>query len=220
MIKFLSNPQFAFAAALLASAALPLCNARASTLVDGSFETQGAASGISDYCYGSACASGAWSFAPAGSDGLISQSGVAWGQPIAGGDGTYFAFIQGAGTFSQTFLASATGTLTLNWLDAPRTNFGGLNTYTVSVGSTLLGTFTPTLSGFGAETSLPFSVIAGSNYTVIFQGTPPDGADRSSFIDGVSLVASVPVPATLPLFASGLGALGLFGWRGRRKKRG
>ena len=30
-------------------------------------------------------------------------------------------------------------------------------------------------------------------------------------------VANSPVPAALPLFASGLGALGLFAWRGRRK---
>jgi PEP-CTERM motif-containing protein len=33
----------------------------------------------------------------------------------------------------------------------------------------------------------------------------------------VSTVSSVPLPATLPLFATGLGALGLLGWR--RKKR-
>jgi hypothetical protein len=30
-------------------------------------------------------------------------------------------------------------------------------------------------------------------------------------------VSSVPVPATLPLFATGLGALGLLGWRRKRK---
>ncbi|MCC6779117.1 MAG: hypothetical protein IT537_21245 [Hyphomicrobiales bacterium] len=31
--------------------------------------------------------------------------------------------------------------------------------------------------------------------------------------------SSVPIPATLPLFASGLGLLGLAGWRKRRKSR-
>ncbi len=30
-------------------------------------------------------------------------------------------------------------------------------------------------------------------------------------------VAATPLPAALPLFASGLGALGLFGWRRKRK---
>jgi hypothetical protein len=41
----------------------------------------------------------------------------------------------------------------------------------------------------------------------------------SWFIDDVSLtqVPSVPIPAALPLFATGLGALGLLGWRRRRK---
>jgi hypothetical protein len=34
---------------------------------------------------------------------------------------------------------------------------------------------------------------------------------------GVSGLQVVPLPATLPLFASGLGALGLLGWRRKRK---
>jgi len=29
--------------------------------------------------------------------------------------------------------------------------------------------------------------------------------------------AATPLPAALPLFASGLGAMGLFGWRRKRK---
>ena len=41
----------------------------------------------------------------------------------------------------------------------------------------------------------------------------------SWFIDDVSLtqVPSVPIPAALPLFATGLGALGLLGWWRKRK---
>jgi hypothetical protein len=35
-----------------------------------------------------------------------------------------------------------------------------------------------------------------------------------------SLAAATPLPAALPLFAAGLGALGLFGWRGKRKAAG
>jgi hypothetical protein len=31
--------------------------------------------------------------------------------------------------------------------------------------------------------------------------------------------AETPLPAGLPLFASGLGVLGLLGWRGKRKSR-
>jgi hypothetical protein len=37
----------------------------------------------------------------------------------------------------------------------------------------------------------------------------------SKAIDPVA--ATTPLPAALPLFASGLGALGLFGWRRKRK---
>jgi hypothetical protein len=35
----------------------------------------------------------------------------------------------------------------------------------------------------------------------------------------VSLVSTTPLPAALPLFATGLGAMGLFGWRRKREKR-
>jgi hypothetical protein len=38
------------------------------------------------------------------------------------------------------------------------------------------------------------------------------GADQS-----FTVVAGTPLPATLPLFATGLGALGLLGWRRKRK---
>jgi hypothetical protein len=123
-------------AAVTALAMSPMGIANGTAITDGSFETQGAASGIGDFCYGASCANGAWSFAPlvAGSvgDGLISQNGSAWGQPISGANGTYFAFVQQNGLFSQTFMATQTSTEVLSWIDATRSNFGGPNTYTVS----------------------------------------------------------------------------------------
>jgi hypothetical protein len=42
------------------------------------------------------------------------------------------------------------------------------------------------------------------------------GADQSFTLD----VAATPLPAALPLFATGLGAMGLFGWRRKRKNTG
>lgn len=47
--------------------------------------------------------------------------------------------------------------------------------------------------------------------------------DSFQFVSGARIdqpaLETTPVPAALPLFASGLGALGLFGWRGKRKKQ-
>ena len=52
---------------------------------------------------------------------------------------------------------------------------------------------------------------------VMLQGvnTTP-GVNRTLYFDNL-LVSQTPLPATLPLFASGLGALGLLGWRRKRK---
>ena len=36
-------------------------------------------------------------------------------------------------------------------------------------------------------------------------------------LEEISAVSTVPLPAALPLFATGLGALGLLGWRRKRK---
>ena len=37
------------------------------------------------------------------------------------------------------------------------------------------------------------------------------------FINSDSQLSETPLPAALPLFATGLGALGLLGWRSKRK---
>jgi hypothetical protein len=44
-------------------------------------------------------------------------------------------------------------------------------------------------------------------------------ADQSFTIDVIAPTTTTPLPATLPLFATGLGALGLLGWRRKRKAR-
>ena len=50
-----------------------------------------------------------------------------------------------------------------------------------------------------------------------FNGTPNFGHVNNN--QGIwSVTAKTPLPATLPLFATGLGALGLLGWRRRRKQ--
>jgi hypothetical protein len=50
--------------------------------------------------------------------------------------------------------------------------------------------------------------VAASNFIVLGSGT--------NNILATGSIGAVPVPASLPLFVSGLGALGFFGWRKRR----
>ncbi|MGB6342256.1 MAG: PEP-CTERM sorting domain-containing protein [Xanthobacteraceae bacterium] len=46
------------------------------------------------------------------------------------------------------------------------------------------------------------------------QGVVYPIADTTDFV--IASVSATPLPATLPLFAGGLGAIGLLGWRKKR----
>ena len=63
------------------------------------------------------------------------------------------------------------------------------------------------LTNTGAATNLFYTVPSGGE---VFESTT---ASLFSFTP----VGAVPLPAALPLFATGLGALGLLGWRRKRK---
>jgi hypothetical protein len=57
----------------------------------------------------------------------------------------------------------------------------------------------------------------GTSNTISFAENFPVGVVPSYVgLDDVSVTAT-PLPAALPLFATGLGALGLLGWRKKRK---
>ena len=62
-----------------------------------------------------------------------------------------------------------------------------------------------------AEAALVAGIIAGEAYLNIHTTLNPGGEIRDF------LAAPTPLPAALPLFATGLGALGLLGWRRKRK---
>jgi hypothetical protein len=53
---------------------------------------------------------------------------------------------------------------------------------------------------------------SGETFNVLYSG-----ATDNVLIRGVAFAPETPLPAALPLFASGLGALGLLGWRRKRK---
>jgi hypothetical protein len=67
---------------------------------------------------------------------------------------------------------------------------------------------TTTMVAYGGPSgNLPFQLVYGE----CCQGAAVLQID-------LPLSSAVPLPAALPLFASGLGAMGLFGWRRKRKK--
>ena len=85
------------------------------------------------------------------------------------------------------------------------TDFTNLDLFFTSVGGVLQ--FDLTAPGFGSS-----GLRQGPNVT----GSQPTFDEI--FVSGAaSTVGSTPLPAALPLFASGLVALGLFGWARRRK---
>jgi hypothetical protein len=63
---------------------------------------------------------------------------------------------------------------------------------------------------------------SGGTYTT-FNGPPdssfalPYGINNKGQIVGTYGVTVTPLPAALPLFVTGLGVMGLFGWRKKRK---
>ena len=92
--------------------------------------------------------------------------------------------------------------------------FGGNNEFTVANGVITVYSFDtipPASPGFELVTGTAFTTGALSKNFC----TP---ATPQCFTDGTpTSIATTPLPAALPLFASGLGALGLLGWRRKKK---
>ena len=87
---------------------------------------------------------------------------------------------------------------------------GSFTSAVVEGGVIYAGSYNPlavyTLDGSNGASTLQAS---GLNSLYTFDGLAPD-----------PLPAATPLPAALPLFVTGLGALGLFGWRRKRKHPG
>jgi hypothetical protein len=75
--------------------------------------------------------------------------------------------------------------------------------------ATLTGSFVSDLAS---------SLLAPLGATLVSESTTPFTFNNTNITaSAVSDVEAVPLPAALPLFATGLGALGLLGWRRKRK---
>lgn len=91
-------------------------------------------------------------------------------------------------------------------------HFGDMNTWTGAVKAPTV-TFTLTaLNGFD-WTSAASVLMATTGYGAAYG----QGFDAVTAAQYAGFISATPLPATLPLFASGFGALGLLGWRRKRK---
>ena len=183
------------------------------TVADNSFESPTTAS----YTYGPT--GSPWNYS-----GLAGVS--ANGGPFYTGsapDGTQAAFLQsGSGSFgqiTQTLTGLTNGsTYTFSFYGAERSGFPA-DPIDVTFGSTDLGTFTPTSTGFVQFTTGSF-VANGTSGLLSFIGAVTNQSDIDSAIDLVAIntvsnapSVGVPEPASMALLATGLIAVAL-----RRKR--
>ncbi len=149
-----------------------------------------------------------WAFGISGGgafDGITSSRGTGFFGKRVVEDGSNAAFLQGVGSISQT-LTLAAGTYKLSFYAMGRVPFGP-NTIVVSLGDLLNETFTPTNASQLRPNgwilySYNFIVPAAGTYVLRFCGTIPfvafsdsipycRGSDYTTYIDNVSIVASV-----------------------------
>ena len=114
----------------------------------------------------------------------------------------------GASTFDLTLITLAT--------DGGNGNYGGQTGFRDNHGTDI----------FGGDTTIPIDTngLIGGTFAFLISGTLAGVFDeyyKLSVGSGEILTggnaSETPLPAALPLFASGLGALGLVGWRKKRK---
>jgi hypothetical protein len=68
----------------------------------------------------------------------------------------------------------------------------------------------------GFNEAIPFTA-KGTSAVLLFTQATPTGSEASPIIDNIEVLGPAPLPTALPLFATGLGGLGLLGWRRKRR---
>jgi hypothetical protein len=74
------------------------------------------------------------------------------------------------------------------------------------------------VQSFGANGVAPWGFVSGISASAEWIWSNPDNAAYADLSTRIVNLDATPLPAALPLFASGLGAIGLLGWRRKRKK--
>ena len=135
------------------------------------------------------------------------------------------ASLSGAGTlngFTVTVTSQSGGDLLAGtWSFTPPTSTSlfpkfvevsaGSSWFFLDVAGATSGNWSTCPSGLGGSLCLqnpPGNAALGLSHLAFFDGAGAPGGQG---------LGAVPIPAALPLFASGLGALGLIGWRRKRK---
>ena len=110
---------------------------------------------------------------------------------------------------------SGSTSLIKSWTDSLGSFTETLTSFTANrTGSNSIAlTFAGTLSGPGGLSQPAFAILTASQV-----GGPGTSISWSLTNTSVSQPAFTPLPAALPLFAAGLGGLGLLGWRRKRRR--
>ena len=159
-------------------------------------------------CSGTTCSP--WVFTPAASGSNFVYANNSLFGPL------YGASFQATGAFddeiSQT-LATGPGTYTISFEAV-----SGANTSDVLsawFGATELVSFVDDLPNLAAIYTFTETAIGPT--TIAFFGRAFPFGDQVTNVSVTEVAATTPLPAGLPLFATGLGGLGLLGWRRKRK---
>ena len=191
----MSSLQGKLSALVLCATALVFCNpARADLVTNGGFET-GSFSG--------------WT--GTGNTGFTGVQCPGPGATVHGGNcSAFFGPVGSTGGISQNLATTPGTTYRIDFFFLP--DGGNPSSFSATFGGTTLISLTNPPAGPYQEFS--FDVIATLSSTALgfnFRDDP-----GFLFLDDVS-VNAVPLPAALPLFATGLGALGLLSWRRKKK---
>jgi hypothetical protein len=155
-------------------------------------------SGAQDY-------SGAWIVAPAGSN---------WITPYAGG-GTTATSEAPVGEYDYSLaFANPGASVQIQWSSDNGAEFflnGGLLSTAGDTGYGSLVSFSIAAGQFLASNVFEVKV-----QNILCDCNNPTGLLVSAAVADVP--AATPLPPALPLFASGIGALGVFGWRSKKRK--